>query len=328
MQAFAVVEFAADLAKLALPDPVLMPGQVLIRNVAAGVNNIDLLIHRGGVLPPEATPLPHVLGVEGAGIIEAVGEGMAGLAIGDRVLWLGTLGAGGYGPLTAIDAAYVSRIPGHVSFEMAAATPVAYATARMVLFSYGARRKGDWLLVHSAAGGVGTAIVQVARNAGFRTVALTSAAKLGYVAQQGADVAIDRNAADLVEQIKRAVGKDGVALSLNAVGGGTIAQDLEVLGDFGQIVSFGHLGGPPSGSAADLLMPHFGRSVGIRVSDLYTLWRTQKARFAEILSQVSIDLAAGLIKPQVDTTFRADQAADAHAKLRSGAVLGKLVLRH
>ena len=203
-----------------------------------------------------------------------------------------------------------------------------YATARNVLFTYGAPGKEDWLLVHSAAGGVGTAILQVARNAGLRTVALTSAAKLDYARQQGADVAIDRSAPDVVDLIKHAVGGRGVALTLNSVAGDTIRQDLEVLGDFGQVISFGHLGGLPSGSAVELLMPYFGKSVGIRVSDLYTLWRNQKAQLTEILNQISADLAAGTIKPQADTVFDAAHATQAHAKLESGSVLGKLVLRH
>ncbi|WP_181763134.1 zinc-binding alcohol dehydrogenase family protein [Mesorhizobium sp. B2-4-13] len=235
------------------------------------MNNLDLLIRRGA-LPAEATPLPHVLGVEGAGEIDDVGSGVDNLNPADHVIWLGSLGAGGYGPYTVIDAAYVAKIADSISFEVAAAAPVAYATARNNLYTYGVPGPGAWILVHSAAGGVGVATLQVARNAGFRTIALTTSTKLDFVLAQGATVAIDRAASDVVEQILRVTGEKGVALSLNSVAGPTIVQDLKVLGKFGQIISFGHLGGPPQDSASDLLMLHFDKSVAIRDSDLYTLW--------------------------------------------------------
>src|SRR5258708_835424 len=128
MQAYALTAFAADtFEQISLPVPVVGAGQVLVQNRTAGVNNIDLLIRRG-VLSPAATPLPHVLGVEGAGVLEDVGPGVDNLNIGDRVIWLGSLGAGGYGSYTVIDAAYVAKIADSVSFDVAAAsTPVWYA---------------------------------------------------------------------------------------------------------------------------------------------------------------------------------------------------------
>ncbi|MDC7694231.1 zinc-binding alcohol dehydrogenase family protein [Asticcacaulis sp. DXS10W] len=328
MQAIAVINFGSDLAAVEAPDPLPGANQVLVRNAACGLNNIDLLIKAGGVIPSETTPLPHILGVEGAGTIEAVGSEVKTFAIGDRVMWLGNIGAGGYGPLTAIDASYVVKIPTNVPFNVAASAPVAYTTARNIIFNYGAPASGDWLLVHSAAGGVGSAILQISRNAGFRTIALTSSAKLDYAKRQGADVAIDRRAPDLIDRIKRTVGVSGIALSLNSVGGDTILHDAEVLGDFGQIVSFGHLGGLPSGSAAELLMPHFGKSIGIRVSDLFTLWRSQKVRFNAILKEISADLGNGVIMPHIDSSFPVARANAAHSRLQSGAAIGKITLQH
>ncbi|UFW42374.1 quinone oxidoreductase family protein [Bradyrhizobium sp. WSM471] len=299
---------------------------MLVRNRAAGVNNIDLLIRRGA-LPTEATPLPHVLGVEGAGVIDAVGPGVDTLYRGDHVMWLGDLTAGGYGPFTVIDAAYVARIAASIPFEIAAAAPVAYVTARHNIHTYGAPDPGAWILVHSAAGGVGIATLQVARNDGFRTIALTTSAKLDFTLEQGATIAIDRAASDVVEQILRVTGDQGVALSLNSVGGPTIVQDLKVLGKFGQIISFGHLGGPPQGSASDLLMPHFNKSVAIRSSDLFTLWTTKKPAFSAILRQVADDLESGSISPQIHAVIADSQAIAAHRELESGLTKGKIVIR-
>jgi NADPH:quinone reductase len=328
MKAYGVTEFGTDtLEQVCLPDPMAAAGQVLIRNASAGVNYIDLLI-RQGLLPAEATPLPHVLGVEGAGVIEDVGPEVDDLRIGDRVMWLGNLGAGGYGPYTAIDATYVAKIADNVSFEIAAAAPVAYATARNVIFSYCAADPGAWVLVHSAAGGVGVAALHVARNAGLRTIALASSGKLNLVRSQGATIAIDRRSPDLVDRILDATGGTGVALSLNSVGGPTILQDLKVLSDFGQIISFGHLGGAPEGTASDLLSPYFAKSIGIRVSDLYTFWRSRKSAFRAMLLQIATDLESGSITPQVHAVSPIAEALIAHETLRSGRAMGKLVLRH
>jgi NADPH2:quinone reductase len=243
-------------------------------------------------------------------------------------MWLGSLGAGGYAPYTAIDASYVAKIADSVEFETAAAAAVAYATARHIILGYGAPDAGAWILVHSAAGGVGLAALEVARNAGYRTIALTTASKLAFTCERGALVSLDRTATDLIEQIKRVTGDQGVALSLNAVGGATLMQDLQVLGDFGQIISFGHLGGPPEGTAADLLLSQFNKSVAIRTSDLYTLWRTRKQQFGAMLRQIAADLADSAIRPFIHSVLPVHEAMRAHRVLESGSSKGKIVLIH
>jgi NADPH2:quinone reductase len=328
MQAYALTAFATDrLEQISLPMPTARSGQVLIRNRAAGVNNIDLLIRRGA-LPAAATPLPHVLGVEGAGVIEEVGAGVVDLKARDRVMWLGSLGAGGYAPYTAIDASYVAKIADSVGFETAAAASVAYATARHIILGYGAPAPGAWVLVHSAAGGVGLAALEVAQNAGYRTIALTTASKLAFACERGATVALDRTATDLIEQIESVTVGQGVALSLNSVAGRTLLQDLQVLGDFGQIISFGHLGGPPEGTATDLLMSQFNKSVAIRSSDLYTLWRARKQQFGAMLRQIAADLAKDAIRPFVHSVLPVHEAMRAQRELESGSAKGKIVLIH
>jgi NADPH2:quinone reductase len=328
MEAYALTAFGAgSLERIALSEPKVRAGQVLIRNLAAGVNNIDLLISRGA-LSGGAVALPHVLGVEGVGTIESVGAGVEDLQSGDRVIWFGGLGAGGYGPYTVVDSYCATKIADNIPSEVAAAVPVAYSTARNNIFSYGSPAPGDWVLVHSAAGGVGIAALQVARTAGYRTIALTTSAKLDFVVGEGATVAIDRNRSDVVAAVSEVVGDRGVALSLNSVAGNTIIEDLKVLGDFGQIISFGHLGGPPSGSASDLLLPNFTKSVAVRNSDIYTMWRTRRAAFSAILRQVAQDLEQGAINPVIHAVFPCADALLAHIQLESGRVQGKVVLLH
>jgi len=328
---------AAVLARVGGPDVLAVgempsrapgPGEVRVRNRAAGVNFIDTII-RAGELPPGAMPpLPHVLGVEGACVVDAIGDGVASLRVGQRVAWFGLPGAGGYGNETVIDARYVVPIADHVSFEAAAAIPANYATAHHMLFGLGDIDAGDWVLVRSAAGGVGTAILQLARNAGARTIAITSGGKLDFVREQGATEAIDYKREDVAARVRAIVGDTGVRLALNAVGGATVADDLGLLGPFGTVVSYGFLGGLPEGSIVDTLVPNFNRSVGLRVSDIYALYTARPATMAGVLQALYADLAAGRISPVIHRSRPIAEAGDAHRDLSGGDVQGKLVLVH
>lgn len=305
------------------PDP--RAGEVVVRNAAGGVNNIDLLL-RDGSAPLAA--LPHVLGVEGSGTIFSVGTGVSRFAVGDRVMWLGKPGAGGYGRYSSLNAEYVVPVGLDVDLVLAAATPVTYATAHHMLFDYADLRAGDWILVRSAAGGVGTAALQLARNAGLRAIGIADCSKLDHVRANGAVDVVDYKSESVVARVADITGGSGIALALNSTAGGTIAEDLETLAPFGQVVSFGHLAGPPSGSAADLLLPYFAKSIGIRVSDIFTYYDADPAGMRRTLEALAADLAAGRIEPNVFRTFPLEQAADAHRLLQSRGTSGKLVLKH
>ncbi len=308
-----------------IPRPTAGKGQVVIRNYAAGVNNVDTMIRRGA-LPPEATPLPHVLGVEGAGVVDAVGSSVEDLKVGERVMWFGTLGSGGYGQFTVIDAQYVAAIGASVSFQAAAATPVAYATAHHMLFDYGRPKPGSWVLVRSAAGGVGAAALQLARNAGLQAIAVADGEKLAFAKANGAVAAFDYKQGALVDRVLELTEGRGVDLALNSVAGPTVEEDLKMLAPFGQVISFGHLAGLPTGSAADLLMPYFNKSVGIRVSDIYSYYTGDPQGLSATLRAIAGDLQAGRIEPQVFAVEPLAKAAEAHAHLESSAVRGKVVI--
>ncbi|SFN13986.1 NADPH2:quinone reductase [Pleomorphomonas diazotrophica] len=306
------------------PRPVAAKGELLIRNHAAGVNNIDLMIRRGELA--KAVPLPFIPGVEGAGIVQEVGSGICDFEVGQRVMWFGPLSAGGYGQFVCVDARYVAPIGEEITFSAAAATPVAYVTAHHMLFDYGRLEAGSWVLVRSAAGGVGVAALQLARNAGFRTIALTDKAKHHFVLANGASAAFDYKEASVFDQVMKLTGGRGVELCLNAVAGSTIAEDLMLLSPMGQLISFGHLAGPPTGSAADLLMTHFTKSVGIRVSDIYTYYTIDPAGLSATLAKMATDLRGGRIVPQVFDVQPLAAVAKAHASLETGAVRGKVVI--
>ncbi|MBB6301324.1 quinone oxidoreductase family protein [Rhizobium leucaenae] len=325
MKVTAIMQYGNDAFEECLvPRPVAAQGQLLIRNCATGVNNIDLMIRRGELA--QAASLPFVPGVEGAGFVETVGAGVSGFEAGQRVMWFGPFTAGGYGQFVCIDARYVASIGEEVTFSAAAATPVAYVTAHHMLFDYGRLEAGSWVLVRSAAGGVGVAALQLARNAGFRAIALTDKTKHDFVLANGAFAAFDYKESSMFDQVMQLTGGRGVELSLNAVAGSTIADDLMLLSPMGQVISFGHLAGPPTGSAADLLMTHFTKSVGIRVSDIYTYYAANPQGLSATLAKVATDLRAGRIVPQVFEVQPLVAAAKAHASLESGKVRGKVVL--
>jgi NADPH:quinone reductase len=229
---------------------------------------------------------------------------------------------------TTIDARYVAPIADAVSFERAAAAPVAYATARHMLFDTVRAKTDDWILVRSAAGGVGSAIVQLARNAGLRTVALANSSKLDFVRAQGATVAFDYRRPDLIDSVRAATDGGGIALSLNPVGGATVAEDMALLAPMGTLISFGFLAGPPENSFAELLLPHFNRSVGLRVSDVYTSFAADPAVMTAHLAAIAAALASGDIAPPIEAALPLTKAAEAHRRLEAGEACGKLVLVH
>ena len=191
--------------------------------------------------------LPHVPGVEGAGVIEALGDGVEGFTVGDRVAWMGPIGAGGYGTHSVIGATYVTRI-GDISFELAASIPVNAMTAYHMLVNLGGAAAGKSVLVHAAAGGVGTMIQHIAKHLGMTVIASVSTNKIAYAQDQGADHVIDYRNEDVTARVLEITNGRGVDLTLNPISGETLKSDLAALAPLGTVVIFGFLAGPPAGT--------------------------------------------------------------------------------
>ncbi len=300
-------------------------GEVLIRNHAAAVNFIDTIIRRGEMPDGMMPALPHIPGVEGAGVIEGIGDGVDGFAIGDRVAWMGPMGAGGYGTHSIIGAPYVTRISDSVSFKRAASIPVNAMTAYHMLVNLGGAAKGKTVLVHAAAGGVGTMIQHIAKHLGMTVIASASTDKMGYAKAQGADHVIDYRTEDVTARVLNLTGGRGVDLSLNPISGDTLTSDMAALAPLGTVVLFGFLAGPPTGSFAGDLGQHFQKSIAVRVSDIYTYFNDQPQAFNADLATVFDLLGQGVLRPQI-TTLPITEAAKAHRRLESGETTGKLVL--
>ncbi len=307
------------------PLPALKAGEVLIRNYAGAVNFIDTIIRRGEMPEGMMPALPHLPGVEGAGVVEGLGEGVEGITIGDRVAWMGPIGAGGYGSHAVIAAPYVTRIGDGMDFTDAAALPVNAMTAWHMLVNLGGAATGKSVLVHAAAGGVGTMIQHIAKHLGMKVIASVSTDKVDYARAQGADHVIDYRREDVAARVKELTNGKGVDLSLNPVSGDTLKSDLDALAPLGTVVLFGFLAGPPLGTFAEDLTKHFQKSVAVRVSDIYTYFVNQPQAFNADLARVFDLQQKGVLRPQV-TTLPVAEAVEAHRRLEAGETTGKLVL--
>ena len=300
-------------------------GEILIRNHAGAVNFIDTIIRRGEMPQGMMPELPHVPGVEGAGVIEALGEGVAGFNVGDRVAWMGRIGAGGYGFYSVIGAPYVTHIADEIQFTTAASIPVNAMTAYHMLVNLGGAAPGQSILVHAAAGGVGTMIQHIAQHLGMTVIASVSTKKVDYAKAQGADHVIDYRKEDVAIRVKELTDGRGVDLTLNPIAGQTLKSDLEALAPLGTAILFGFLAGPPAGSFGEDLAKHCQKSVAVRISDIYTYFGNYPAEFNADLAKVFKLLESNVLRPQI-TVQPLIEASEAHRRLEAGETTGKLVL--
>lgn len=300
-------------ARIARPDP--LPGQVLIKVRAAGVNRPDIAQRLGAYPPPPGAP--DTLGLEVAGEVE-VGAGR--WKVGDRVTAL--LGGGGYAEYATVDARHALPIPGGLDFTEAAALPETVFTVYANVFEHGALKPGETLLVHGATSGIGTTAIQMAKAAGAKVIATArGAAKAAEARKLGADVAVDATAEDFAEVAKR---EGGVDVVLDMVGGDYFAKDLDAIRTGGRIVFIAAQGG---GEVAFQIFRLMQKRAVVTGSTLRPRDADEKARLtAEVERVVWPWIEAGKVRPLVDRTFPLAEAAAAHAHLEGGSHVGKIVL--
>lgn len=299
--------------------PALKPGHVLIRVRAAGVNRPDLLQRAGRYPPPQGAS--EILGLEVAGEIAAVGEGVERWREGDRVTAL--LAGGGYAEYALVDARHALPIPVGLDFVQAAALPETVFTVWANVFEGGRLQRGETLLVHGANSGIGVTAVQMAKAAGARVFATARGAeKVARARELGADVAIDANAGDWAAAVKSAGPVDVI---LDMMGAGYFAANLDVLTPGGRLVVIAFL----TGAVAELnLMTLMLKRLTLTGSTLRGRDADEKARLARVIEQqVWPWLASGAVKIPVDRAFPLASAGEAHAYLERGAQFGKVVLQ-
>ncbi len=308
-----------DVLKLGeVPKPQPAPGTVLIRNRAAGINFADTLFRQGQYLV--APKLPDTPGLEAAGEIEALGQGVSGLRAGMRVA---ALGSKAYAEYMLAPAAQIIPLPDSVSFEEGAAFPVQTLTAWHMLHTAHRTAPGQTVLVHSAAGGVGIVAIQIAKAAGARVIGTVSnEAKMKLAKQYGADEVINYASGDFAAETMKLTGGRGVDLILDAVGGPTLTKGLTCLAPFGHLILYGRSGGVPEPLN---LFSLFEKSIKVSGFVLYTANALPDVMRRGIEESFKL-MRDGKLKMLVGKSFPLAQAAEAHRFMESRASVGKLVL--
>ncbi|WP_224245103.1 quinone oxidoreductase family protein [Hyalangium gracile] len=299
------------------PEPVPGPGEVQLRVHAAGVNFADTERRRG--LYDAQVPLPRILGSEAAGVVSAVGPGVDPALVGRRAV---TLTTGSYAELVKAPASSLVALPDNVSFETAAAVPVQGLTAYHLLRTVGQVREGQSVLVHAAAGGVGVLAVQLAKAAGARVLGtVSSETKAQLVQELGADDVIRYDHEDVVAEVHRRTGGQGVDLVLDAVGASTWAGSLQVLAPFGHLVSYGSASGSPPPVDVEAL---FAKSLKVSAYWLHT--PHPPGAHHQALESLVRDVSEGRLRILIGLKLPLAEAAEAHRRLEGRETVGKVVL--
>jgi NADPH:quinone reductase-like Zn-dependent oxidoreductase len=307
-----------------VPDPEPGPGEVLVALRAAGLNHLDVWVRKG--LP--SAPKPRILGADGAGMVAALGEGVDGFAVGDRVVVnpgiphdgritvIGEHTDGTYCELKALSAGQLYPLAESLSFEEGAAFPLTFETAYRMLVTKAAVREGEWVLIWGIGGGVALAAFELCRALGARTIVTSSSReKLERARALGADVAVSHLDDDVVQTVKEATEGHGADIVVETVGEATWERSLAAAAQEGRVVVCGATSGhsPPA--------------------RLYRLWWKQLVVYGSTMGlpddfEGAYELVrSGRARVHVDRVYPLAEATRAHERLESGAQFGKVVLR-
>jgi NADPH:quinone reductase len=303
--------------------PMPGPSQVRVKTAAISVNFADIMLRKGTYL--ERPPFPATPGLECSGTIDAVGENILGLKAGQRVI---VFGPKCYAEYVLAESGQVVPVPDGIDLDDAAALTVNYLTAYHMLHSMAGIQKRQTVLLYAAAGGVGTAVIQLSKPGGFTVIGLTSTNdKSDFAKNQGADYVINYRREDVTTRVKEITKGAGVELILNSVAGNTFARDFEVLAPLGQIIWFGFAAGAPEKTLTDLLQSGFRKSVGIRTFVIYSIAQMHPDKMRQSYEVLFKYLKQGTVKPHIHERIPLEDAPRAHRMLESGAVTGKLILK-
>ncbi len=300
-----------------VPDPSPQPGEVVIGVRAAGVNPYDTYM-RAGSYGARNPALPYTPGSDAAGVVEAVGAGVADLGVGDRVFTSGTV-TGAYAAKARATREQVHRLPDNVTFAQGAGIYVPYATAYRSLFQLARARPGERVLVHGASGGVGTAALQFARAVGLRVIATAGSEEgLDLVRREGADVVVNHRTPGYHQQILDSTQGEGVDVVLEMLANVNLGQDLKLLATRGRVVIVGSRGDATI-TPRDL-MTREASVMGV------LLWGVSRPEATEIGAALGAGLRSGALRPIVGAELPLRAAPEAHERIIGSTALGKIVL--
>jgi len=301
--------------------------EVLVRLRAAGINPIDTKLRSRGTFYPEKTP--HVLGCDGAGVVEAVGAGVQSFQVGDEVFFCnGGLGGsrGTYAELAVLDQRFLAIKPAALSFPEAAAAPLVLITAWESLYDRGRLQAGQTVLIQAGAGGVGHVAVQLASLQGAEVcTTVSSQEKANFVKQLGADSVILYKNTDVVDEVLTWTQGQGVDLAFDTVGGETFYQTIPAVKIYGDLVTILEPD-PALGNLKTARMRNLRISLELMLTPMLQSLVEEQEQQAHILHQCARLCDRNLLKIHVSQTFPLEQAQAAHEVLETGSVTGKLVL--
>ncbi len=298
------------------------PGEIRIRHLACGLNYIDVY-QRTGLY---ANPLPLTLGMEGAGIVEAVGAGVKHLAVGDRAAYASNP-PGSYSSVRVMPARNVVRLPDAIDFDTGAGMMLKGLTAQYLLkktLPVEGLQPGDFVLFHAAAGGVGLIACQWANALGLQLIGTAGgAAKCALVLEHGAAHAIDYTREDFVARVKEITGGKGVKVVYDSVGKDTFERSLDCLRPFGLMASFGNASGPVAPFAPGILGPK--GSLYLTRQTLFTHIATREATQA-MADDLFAVVTSGAVTIRIGQRYPLADAAQAHRDLEARKTTGSTVL--
>jgi NADPH:quinone reductase-like Zn-dependent oxidoreductase len=306
------------------PDPELGPGEVLVRLRASALNHLDVWIRKG--LP--SVPKPRILGADGAGVVEALGDGVTGFELGERVVLnpgieagggrihvIGEHGDGTNAELIAVPATNVHPIPDGLSFEEAAAFPLVFETAYRMLVTRAGLREGEWVLAWGIGGGVSTAALAIAKALGASVLVTSSSdAKLERARELGANATVNHATGDVKAAVQEATDGRGIDVVVENVGEATWATSLQVAAPGGRITVCGATSGPNPPAALHRI---WWKQLSILGSTMGT-GRDFGGAYELVASARAL--------PVVDSVLPLEEIRAAHERLEAGEQLGKIVL--
>eukprot|EP00002_Diphylleia_rotans_P032343 TRINITY_DN6785_c0_g1_i1.p1 TRINITY_DN6785_c0_g1~~TRINITY_DN6785_c0_g1_i1.p1 ORF type:complete len:348 (-),score=83.60 TRINITY_DN6785_c0_g1_i1:140-1183(-) len=317
------------------PDPQPSAGEIRIKVQAAGLNFAEVMARQGTY--PDAPPTPSIVGYEASGIVDKVGENVSSFKEGDRVLVMKKFGC--HAEMVVVPENQAFHMPESMSFEEAAALPVVYLTAYHSIFRVGNLRPRESILVHAAAGGVGTAAIQLARTIpNVKIFGTASASKHDTIKKEGCDYPIDYHTQDFASEVMRITEGKGVNLILDAQGGESLAKGYEILRKPGRLVFFG-LAAAISGETRSLVSlalgwwktPSFSafrlinenRSVaGVNMAHFFDEVEYMQEEIQDILRLYN----EGAVRPIIDSKFAFSEAKEGHRRIIERKNVGKVLL--
>lgn len=301
-----------------IPIPKATEGQALVRIMAAGINYIDVY-QRSGRYPVKQ--LPFTPGLEAAGVVESVGDQVRVVKKGDRVAYTGCLGS--YAEYNAVPAEELIPLPDDLSFEQGAAFPLQGMTAEYLLHEFFAVQRGDFVLVHAAAGGVGLLLVQWLKHLGAKVIGTVSSEEKASLARAaGAHFTINYTKKDFADETKQITEGKGVRVIIDGVGKSTFAKNFEAIAFRGHIVIFGQSSGPADPVAPNLLQQ---KCVSMHGGTLFPFVRTRPLLLKRADTVIG-GMREGWLRMEIHHRLPMQEAAEAHRMLEQRETTGKVIL--